>query len=260
MFSINFNTSHPVATVSQVSATEKPVLVVVDVTSLKALDVRANDLFSVGEVDLNYYFVTIEDFDKIGFHLTKISFEGDISIVFCTGSESGEIVYYDANMSPERLIGAHEEIIVLDMPAVQIAADQKVGLQAGTKVGVSEVEVMPAVALQAGQSVNVGSMPAVSLEAGQSVNVKSLPAVSLASGQKVGLDANTKVAVSAIDTLPQVQIAPNQGVNVNKLPDVTLAANQEVGLKAGSTVGIDGAIQATIANDQAIGVYPVRRN
>lgn len=260
MFKINFNSPSTVAMVSALPATNHPVIVVVDVTSLKALDVTAADLFSAGELTNAYYYVTIEDFDKIGFHLTKIEHQGNLQIIFCTGSETGEIVHYEAEMTKASLIETRESVNVIGMPAVQIAAGQKIGLQDGTKIGVSSVDTMPAVGLKPGQSINVGTMPAVSLQEGQSVNVGSMPAVSIASGQQVGLNPGTKVAVSAIDALPKVQIAENQNIGVNALPAVTIAENQEVGLKAGSTVGIDGAIQATIANDQAIGVYPVRRN
>lgn len=244
MFKIHFSEPNGLNSVSQEPPEGSPVIVVVDVTSLKALDVIASDLFSAGAIQNDYYFVTIEDFDKIGFHLTKVGFTGDLHVVFCTGSETGEIVSYTATMEATTLIDVNEKVTVLGLPAVEIAANQKVALTEGSRVNVSNIDNMPAVAIQPGQSVNVGS----------------LPAVNIASGQKVGLDAGTKVGVSAIDAMPQVQIAPNQGVNVNQLPAVTIAANQEIGLKAGSTVGIDGSIQATIANGQAIGVYPVRRN
>lgn len=260
MLKIQFNTPSTVALVSALPATSNPVIVVVDVTSLKALDVQAADLFSAGELQNAYYYVTIEDFDKIGFHLTKIEYQGTFKIIFCTGSETGEIVHYEAEMNKAGLIDSREKVDVMGMPAVQIAAGQKIGLQDGTKIGVSAVDTMPAIGLKPGQSVNVGTMPAVSLQDGQSINVGSMPAVNIATGQKVGLNPGTKVAVSAIDTLPKVQIAANQNVGVTNLPAVTIAENQEIGLKAGSTVGIDGSIQATIANDQAIGVYPVRRN
>lgn len=300
MFKINFNNPTVVGSASLVQATTNPVIVVVDVTSLKALDVEAVDLFSAGLMDVGYYFVTIEDFDKIGFHLTKIEFEGTTKIVFCTGSETGEIVVYDAIMEVGGLIDADAKVTVLGLPAVQLAKGQTVGLQAGTKIGVSAVDSMPALALQTGQSinvndlppvqliegqsinvgtmpainiatgqkvglvdgqsVNVGTMPAVSLKNGQSINVGTMPAVNIAPDQTVGLVAGTKIGVSSVDSMPKMQLAANQNIGVNALPAVTIAENQEIGLKAGSTVGIDGAIQATIANDQAIGVYPVRRN
>lgn len=260
MFQITFSQSQTIPYVSQLSAETSPVVVVVDVTSLKALDVRAYDLFSASSLPNGYYFVTIEDFDKIGFHLTKIGFLGTFRIVFCTGSETGEIVYYEASMDAADTIDANESVKILEMPKVMIASGQTIGLNAGTKVGVSSIDTLPAVAIQEGQSVNVGTMPAVSLQDGQSVNVGTMPAVSIAAGQQVGLTSGTKVGVSAIDAMPQVQIAPNQGVNITNVPEVAIADNQEIGLKAGSTVGINGAIQATIANDQAIGVYPVRRN
>lgn len=300
MFKINFNNPKAVGSTSLVPTTTNPVIVVVDVTSLKALDVEAVDLFSAALMDRGYYFVTIEDFDKIGFHLTKIGFEGNTKIVFCTGSETGEIVAYDASMEAAGLIDADEKVTVLGLPAVQLAKGQTVGLQAGTKVGVSAIDSMPALALQAGQSinvndlppvqliegqsinvgampainiatgqkiglvdgqsVNVGTMPAVSLKNGQSINVGTMPAVNIAPDQTVGLAAGTKIGVASVESMPKVELAPNQGVNINNVPQVAIAENQEIGLKAGSTVGIDGAIQATIANDQAIGVYPVRRN
>lgn len=260
MFQISFQNPSSTTLVSSVSAEQRPVVVVVDVTSLKALDVPARDLFSAGVLTNGYYFVTIEDFDKIGFHLTKIEFGGALTIVFCTGSETGEIVYYEADMESSALIDAQEKVTVLQMPKVQIANGQTVGLIAGTKIGVSSVDAMPAIAIKDGQSVNVGTMPAVSLQTGQSVNVGTMPEISIAANQKIGLTTGTKVGVSAIDAMPQIQIAPNQGVNITNVPEVAIADNQEIGLKAGSTVGIDGSIQATIANDQAIGVYPVRRN
>lgn len=260
MFQIRFNNPQTTSLTSLVVADSQPVIVIVDVTSLKALDVPANDLFSVGSLANGYYFVTIEDFDKIGFHLTKIGYEGPVSVVFCTGSETGEIVHYEAEMSNTSLISPEEEVRILTMPKVELATGQTVGLSAGTKIGVSAIDAMPAVALQAGQSVNVGTLPKVSFAEGQSVNVGTMPAINIASGQSVGLATGTAVKVSTVESMPQVELVPNQSVHVTNVPEVAIADNQEIGLKAGSTVAIDGAIQATIANDQAIGVYPVRRN
>lgn len=287
MFQINFESPHPVAAVSNVAATEHPVIVVVDVTSLKALDVKALDLFSIATLVNIHYFVTIEDFDKIGFHLTKIGYAGNLAIVFCTGSETGEIVYYPAQASAADAISALERVQVERMPAIEISKGQTIGLQAGTKVGVSSIDNLPDIGIKAGQTVGVNSLPsvqiaenqkvgladgtkvgvsavdslpAVDIKEGQSVGVNSLPAVQLAAGQKVGLDADARVAVSQVENLPSVELKENQSVNVGNLPAVTIAPDQVVGLKSGSKVGIDGEISAAIAADQAIGVYPVRRN
>lgn len=287
MFNINFNQPTPVAYVSLVDAVSAPVIVVVDVTSLKALDVAANDLFSSYSLVKGYFFVTIEDFDKIGFHLVKIGFEGDLTVVFCTGSETGEIVHYAASSTLADTVDPYERVVINELPAVEIKAGQTIGLQSGTKVGVSSIDSLPDVGIKAGQSVGVNSLPsvqlaenqkvglaagtkigvssidslpAVDIKEGQSVGISTLPAVQLAAGQKVGLDANTKVAVSQIDQLPSVQLKENQSVNIGNSPAVAIAPGQEIGLSEGSKVAIDGEISAAIAADQAIGVYPVRRN
>lgn len=233
MFYINFGDPKPIASVDAVRPGTNPIIVVLDVTCLNAnyLNVSVMDFFSASTLDTVYYYVTIEDFDKIASHLVRINWNGDLDIVFATGSETGELVHYTARKDDEYHISP-----------------------------IQNVNVVSKVAIAEGAIVGVSTLPAVTLHEGQSINVGTMPAVSIAAGQNVGLVAGTKVGVSTVESMPQVEFAPNQGVNINNVPQVAIAENQEIGLKAGSTVAIDGAIQATIANDQAIGVYPVRRN
>ena len=113
---------------------------------------------------------------------------------------------------------AISQVQVTELPAVEIKANQKVGISGfDTDITVSSVGSLPDVNLAAGSTIGVSSLPDVNLAAGTSIGVSSLPDVNLAAGTSIG-----------VSSLPDVNLAAGTSIGVSSLPDVNLAAGSHI--------------------------------
>ena len=134
---------------------------------------------------------------------------------------------------------AISQVQVTELPAVEIKANQKVGISGfDSDITVSSVGSLPDVNLAAGSTIGVSSLPDVNLAAGTSVGVSSLPDVTLAAGTSIG-----------VSSLPDVNLAAGTSVAVSSLPDVSLSAGSHLdveyryGLKCHRSIDINATGQ-----------------
>ena len=113
---------------------------------------------------------------------------------------------------------AISQVQVTELPAVEIKANQKVGISGfDTDITVSSVGSLPDINLAAGSTIGVSSLPDVTLAAGTSIGVSSLPDVTLAAGTSIG-----------VSSLPDVNLAAGTSIGVSSLPNVSLEAGSHL--------------------------------